>query len=56
MKIVSFKIQMNAGIAQAQRFHHFKICNFFFYKIREQEGGTGPAWGRGFGISGRGRW
>jgi hypothetical protein len=29
-------------------------CLFlFFYKIEEQEGGTGPAWG-GVGTSGRG--
>jgi hypothetical protein len=28
-----------------------KMSLFFFYKIREQEGGTGPVWG--IGTSGR---
>jgi hypothetical protein len=28
-------------------------CHFFFiYKIREQEGGTGPIWGEKVGTSG----
>jgi hypothetical protein len=26
---------------------------FVFYKIREQEGGAGPAWARSVGTSGR---
>jgi hypothetical protein len=30
--------------------------SFFFYKIREQEGRTGPVGGGGFVPVGRGRW
>jgi hypothetical protein len=29
---------------------------FFFYKIREKEGRTGPAWGAFIPVGGRRRW
>jgi hypothetical protein len=33
-----------------------KYHRIFFYKIKEQEGGTGPAWGTGTSGSGEKVW
>jgi hypothetical protein len=52
---VLFKIhiymEMSQGNALCNYLKQTKMSVFFFYKIREQEGRTGPVWGGGVGSS-----
>jgi hypothetical protein len=49
--IMHIYMEMSQGNSLCSYFKQTKIVIFFFYKIREQEGETGPVWG--VGISGQ---
>jgi hypothetical protein len=48
-------MEMSQGIFLHSYLKQTKMSCFLFYKIRVQEGETGPFWGEGVSTSGRGR-
>jgi hypothetical protein len=53
--IIHIHMERPQGNSLCSYLKQTKMSFFFpFYKIREQEGRTSPAWGQGVGVSGRG--